>query len=63
MDLLSLQVELPMRTVFESPTVHELALAITELLASDEDDDELLSMIKELQELSGDDLDSVLNAT
>jgi len=43
-------VELPLTTFFEHPTVAEQADAVTDALATAEDDEELLAMISELQD-------------
>jgi amino acid adenylation domain-containing protein len=45
-------VELPLTTFFEHPTVAEQADAVTDALATAEDDEELLAMISELQDES-----------
>lgn len=54
-------VELSLRTLFERPTVEQLALAITEARAGDQDNAELESMLDEIENLSNDEIDKLLN--
>ncbi len=53
-------VELPLRAVFESPTVAEQELEVTRRLAEDEDAGELERMIEEVEGLSDQELQSSL---
>ena len=48
------QIELPLRTLFEEPTVERLSLAITQMQVDAEDDEEMRRMIEELEVLTGD---------
>ncbi|MCB0139215.1 MAG: hypothetical protein KDE50_04835 [Caldilineaceae bacterium] len=45
-------VELSLQTLFEAPSVGELAQAITAMMAEQEDEDELLGLMEEVQGLS-----------
>ncbi len=55
-----LQYDVPLRLFFENPTISDLALAITELMASQETDDEILQMIEELEDLSEEEVAALL---
>jgi non-ribosomal peptide synthetase component E (peptide arylation enzyme) len=48
-------VEVPLRRLFESPTVARLAVAVVQEQASEEDEDEMAQLIAELEQLSDDD--------
>ena len=55
-----LQYDVPLRLFFENPTIAELALAITELQASQETDDDILQMIEELEDLTEEEVAALL---
>ena len=55
-----LQLDVPLRLFFENPTVAELALAVTELQAGQENDDDIMKMIEELEGLSDDEVAALL---
>ncbi len=55
-----LQFDVPLRLFFENPTISELALAITELQASQEADEDILQMIEELEDLSEEEVAALL---
>ena len=51
---------IPLRSLFQKPTLGELALAVTQAGAELQNEDEMRRMIEELQDLSGDDLAELL---
>jgi amino acid adenylation domain-containing protein len=55
------EVELPLRSIFEAATIADLAVTITQLKAANVDDDELLQLLAELDELSPDEAQMMLN--
>jgi len=48
------KVDLPLRAIFEEPTIAAIALAITQMQASAQDDEEMALMVAEIKRLSGD---------
>lgn len=56
-----LGVEAPLLTLFGAPTIAQLALALTNMQAEQEDEEEMARMIEEIQRLSEDALDSTLD--
>ncbi len=54
-------VEISLRTLFEKPTVEGIALSITEAQAEFQDSDELESMLSEIEDLSDEELEKLLN--
>jgi amino acid adenylation domain-containing protein len=52
--------EIPLRSLFQKPTLGELALAVTQAEAEEQNEDEMRRMIEELRNLSGDDLAELL---
>mgnify|MGYP000020163943 CR=1 FL=1 len=55
-----LNVEVPLRTMFTTPTVAGLSAAVTELLAVAEDDGDLEAMLSEIEDLSENELKALL---
>ncbi len=55
-----LQFDVPLRLFFENPTIADMALAITELQASQETDDDILQMIEELEDLTEEEVAALL---
>ena len=56
------QVELTLRTLFNVPTIAEMATTISELQVAEEDPEEIARMIAELKDLSPDELAAFLEA-
>ena len=54
-------VELSLRKMFENPTVEGIALSITEIKASYEDQEALEAMLDEIEDLSDEELNRLLN--
>jgi acyl carrier protein len=55
-------VELSLRTLFNVPTIAEMAVSISESQVAEEDPDEIAAMIAELKDLSPDELAAFLEA-
>ena len=56
----SAQIDIPLRTFFEHPTVEELALEITQLQVGQENDQDIMQMIEELEDLSEEEISALL---
>jgi surfactin family lipopeptide synthetase A len=54
------RVDLAMRSIFEAPTIANLALSITNLQMANENVDDLAQIIEEIKGMSGDELENVL---
>ncbi len=55
-------IDIPLRSFFEGPTVAELGVSVTKRLAGGLDDDALAQMLADVKQLSDDDLRTVLDA-
>jgi hypothetical protein len=53
-------VEIALRSLFESPTVENLALTITSMHVEEEHDADMARMIEEIKHLSEEDLEAIL---
>ncbi|MBE4753764.1 non-ribosomal peptide synthetase, partial [Corallococcus sp. ZKHCc1 1396] len=56
------EVELPLRELFESPTVETLAVLVMEAQAAQVDPEELAALMAEMEEMSGDEAQALLDA-
>jgi amino acid adenylation domain-containing protein len=56
------EVDIPLRSFFEGPTVAELGVSVTKRLAGAYDDDALAQMLAEVRQLSEDELQSAIGA-
>jgi amino acid adenylation domain-containing protein len=56
----SFQVELPLRSLFESPTIAELAVIILQLKAARQDEDEMASLLSQVENMSASEIESYM---
>lgn len=56
------QVEIPMRSIFDAPTIADLALVVTNMQMAQEDIHDLTQMVEEIKSMSGDELEKMLAA-
>ena len=56
----STQIDIPLRTFFENPTVEELAMEMTQLQVDQENDQDIMQMIEELEDLSEEEISALL---
>ncbi|MFZ0319875.1 MAG: amino acid adenylation domain-containing protein [Candidatus Sulfotelmatobacter sp.] len=56
------QVAIPMRSIFDAPTIANLALSVTKMQMEQEDIEDAAQMIEEIKLMSGDELENMLAA-
>lgn len=54
------RLEIPMRAIFDTPTIASLALSVTKMQIAEGDINELTQMIEEIKSMSGDELEEML---